>query len=364
MPWKEGNEYSSAKVLDMQRRLVNADYFAMVTVTPQSAKAVDRAVPVDVELTPAKRNIYSAALYASTDRGIGVELGAQRRWLNARGHKGRAEIDYAQRLQAIELSYRIPLPGPKQRVLGFATTYRDETTESSVSQTEKFVTNVARKWGDYTGVYGLQFLAGDFEIGSEDGYSSLLFLEGAFTRSHSDQPAFARRGFSYTVSARFTPVDSLTDTGFASAQLEVKWLRALGTDTRLILRGEVGEMEVDDFDQLPPELRFFAGGDRSIRGFGYEEIGSRNAAGDVIGGNRLVEASVELEQYWRKGFGGAIFVDAGDAFLNDDFVMHMGAGVGVRWKSPVGVLRLDLAYPIESVDADSWQIHFNIGPDF
>jgi len=362
--WKEGDEYSSAKVLDMQRRLVNADYFATVTVTPQPAKAVERAVPVDVELTPAKRDIYSAALYASTDRGIGVELGAQRRWLNDRGHKGRAEIDFAQRLQAIELSYRIPLPGPKQRVLGFATTYRDETTDSSVSQTEKLVANVSRRWGDYTATYGLQVLSGDFEIGSERGNSSLLFIEGAFTRSHSDQPTFARRGFSYTLSARFTPVDSLTDTGFASVQLETKWLRALGVDTRLILRGEVGEMEVDDFDQLPPELRFFSGGDRSIRGFGYEEIGSRNAAGDVIGGNRLVEASVELERYFRKNYGAAVFVDAGDAFLNNDFVLHMGAGVGIRWKSPVGVLRLDVAYPVESIDSNSWQIHFNIGPDF
>jgi translocation and assembly module TamA len=111
-------------------------------------------------------------------------------------------------------------------------------------------------------------------------------------------------------------------------------------------------------------LRFFSGGDRSIRGFGYEEIGSRNAAGDVIGGNRLVEASSEIEYYWRKNLGAALFVDAGDAFLGEDFVLHMGVGAGVRYKSPVGVLRLDVAYPLESIDQTGWQIHFNIGPDF
>lgn len=364
VPWTEGERYSSSKVLDMQRRLVNGDYFATVTVTPQTSGIVEHAVPIDVNLTPAKRNIYSAALYASTDRGLGVELGAQRRWLNSRGHKGRADIDYAQRYQAIELSYRIPLPGHKQRVLGLATTYRDETTESSVSQTEKVVANVSRKWSDFTFVYGLQFLAGDFEIGSERGNSSLTFLEGAFTQSHSDQATFSRRGFSYTLSGRFTPVESLTDTRFASVQLESKWLHAIGENTRLILRGEVGTMEVDDFNQLPPELRFYSGGDRSIRGFGYEEIGSRNAAGDVIGGDRLVEANADLEWYFRKNLGAAVFVDAGDSFLGDDFVLHMGAGVGVRWKSPVGVMRLDLAYPIESIDSNGWQIHFNIGPDF
>jgi translocation and assembly module TamA len=133
---------------------------------------------------------------------------------------------------------------------------------------------------------------------------------------------------------------------------------------RLIARGEIGRIDADDFDQLPPELRFFSGGDRSIRGFGFEEIGSRNAAGDVIGGDHLVEASLEVERYWRKNLGAAVFVDAGDAFLGDDFSLHVGAGAGLRWKSPVGVLRLDLAYPVKSVDSSSWQIHFNIGPDF
>jgi translocation and assembly module TamA len=364
MPWREGDDYSSKQLLEIQQRLVGGDYFSTVTVQPHPEKATDLNVPVEVALTPAKRDIYSAALYASTDRGVGVDFSVQRRWLNDKGHKGQAEFDLAQRLKAVELSYRIPLPGRKQRMLSFAGTYRDEQTESSISQTEKLAANVARKWSSYTSVYGLQLLSGDFEIGSEDGNSSLFFFEGALSRSQADQPAFARRGYSYNLSARFTPTEAVSDTRFASLDLEVKWLRALGTNTRLILRGEVGVMEVDDFDLLPPELRFFAGGDRSIRGFGYEEIGSRNAAGDVIGGDRLIEGTIELEHYWRRGFGAAVFVDAGDAFLGEDFILHVGTGVGLRWKSPVGVLRFDLAYPIESVDSSGWQIHFNIGPDF
>jgi translocation and assembly module TamA len=364
VPWKAGDAYASSQVLDFQRRLVGADYFGTVTVQPHPEKAVERAVPIEVTLTPAKRTIYSAALYASTDRGAGVELGLQRRWLNSLGHKGQADVDIAQRLQALELSYRIPLPGQRRRVLSFAGTYRDETTESSVSQTEKLAINVSRKWGNFTNVYGLQFLAGDFEIGSERGNSSLTFLEGALSWATSDQPTFARRGFSYTLSARYTPVEDWTDTRFGSLRLDTKWLQALGERTRLILRAEAGKIDAGDFDLLPPELRFFAGGDRSIRGFGFEEIGSRNAAGDVIGGDQLVEGGVELEYYWRKNLGAAVFVDAGDAWLGSDFSLHVGAGVGVRWKSPVGVMRLDFAYPVEAIDASGWQIHFSLGPDF
>jgi len=364
LPWREGEEYSGTQVLEFQRRLVGADYFATVSIQPHPEKEVDGAVPVEVTLSPAKRNIYSAAVYASTDHGAGVELGVQRRWLNSRGHKGQAEIDYAQRYQALELSYRMPLPGRRSRVLSIAGTYRDETTESSVSQTEKLAANVSRKWGRFTNMYGLQFLAGDFEIGSEDGYSSLTFLEGAVSYARSDQPAFAHRGFSATLSGRYTPFEAWTDTRFASLRLDTKGLVAFGENTRLILRAEAGKIDAGDFDLLPPELRFYAGGDRSIRGFGFEEIGSRNAAGDVIGGDHLVEGSVEMEYYWRKNLGAAVFVDAGDAFLADDFFLHVGAGAGVRWKSPVGVMRLDLAYPLESVDSSGWQIHFSLGPDF
>jgi len=364
LPWKEGDKYSSAQVLEFQRRLVGADYFGTVTVQPHPEKAVERAVPIEVTLSPAKRTIYSAALYASTDRGAGVELGVQRRWLNSLGHKGQADVDVAQRLQALELSYRVPLPGQRRRVLSFAGTYRDETTESSVSQTEKLAVNVSRKWGNFTNVYGLQFLAGDFEIGSERGNSSLTFLEGALSWAKSDQPTFAQKGFSYTLSARYTPVEAWTDTRFGSLRLDTKWLRALGENTRLILRAEAGKIDAGDFDLLPPELRFFAGGDRSIRGFGYEEIGSRNEAGDVIGGDYLLEGSIEFEHYWRKNLGAAVFVDAGDAWLGSDFFLHVGAGAGIRWKSPVGVLRLDFAYPVESIDASGWQIHFSLGPDF
>jgi len=362
--WKEGDPYSSSQVLDLQRRLVGADYFGTVTVQPHPEAAVDRAVPIEVTLSPAKQTIYSAALYASTDRGAGVDLGVQRRWMNELGHKAQAEVDVAQKLQALVLSYRIPLPGTRSRVLSLASTYKDETTESSVSETGKLAASVSRKWSGFTSSYGLQWLHGDFEIGSERGNSSLVFFEGALSYAKSDQPTFARHGFNYTLSARITPVEAWTDTRFASVRLESKWLHAYRENTRLILRGEVGYMNVDDFDQLPPELRFFSGGDRSIRGFGFEEIGSRNAVGDVIGGDHLIEASVELEHYWRKNLGAAVFADGGDAFLGEDFRLHVGVGAGIRYKSPVGVLRLDLAYPIKSIDENSWQIHFNIGPDF
>jgi translocation and assembly module TamA len=137
-----------------------------------------------------------------------------------------------------------------------------------------------------------------------------------------------------------------------------------GRQQRLITRLSLGAMVVDDFNQLPPELRFFAGGDRSIRGFDYQQLGTTNAAGLVIGGEYLAVGSIEFERYFLPKWGAAVFVDGGDAFRTGEFDMNIGAGIGVRWRSPVGVVRVDVAKPVsDSVGGDSIRFHVTIGPD-
>ena len=123
-----------------------------------------------------------------------------------------------------------------------------------------------------------------------------------------------------------------------------------------------GYMVVKDFDALPPELRFFAGGDRSIRGFDYQQIGDLDEKGEVIGGKYQAIGSAEYEHYFLPKWGAAVFVDAGDAFTKQ-FKTNVGAGVGVRWKSPVGLVRVDVARPLVSDFEHEWRIHIIIGPD-
>ena len=140
-------------------------------------------------------------------------------------------------------------------------------------------------------------------------------------------------------------------------------MRPAGTDSRLILRASLGALATGNFDALPPELRFFAGGDRSVRGFDYQAIGERNATGGVIGGRRLAVASVEYEHYFLERWGAAVFVDAGDAF-SSSFGANVGAGIGLRWKSPVGLLRLDFALPVRTdLEDEGLRFHVVIGPD-
>lgn len=363
IPWKEHDYYSPDELLAFQQRMVDADYFGTVNVQPDVEHMQDLDVPINVELSPAKRTIYTAGVYVSTDTGPGAKVGMQRRWVNNLGHKFNVDIDNAQRLKAITTGYKIPLPGPDDKSLNFGVTYRDENTTTSQSRMQRGVFNETRKWHDFTRTVGLQYLAGTFEIADESSYSKVFFAEGTLSKKNANDFFFPRRGYSVAFGLRFAPESALTDTSFSQITADAKWIHRLRRNERLILRTSLGAMVVKDFDELPPELRFFAGGDRSIRGFDYQELGSTNDQGKVIGGTYLTVVSAEVEHYFLPKWGAALFVDGGDAFRTGDFSMNIGAGIGARWRSPVGIVRLDIGKPVVSELRSAIHFHISIGPD-
>lgn len=363
VPWETGDYYSPEQLLLFQQKLIDADYFSTVTVLPDLANEKSVEVPIDVTLAPAKRSVYTATAYISTDTGPGVRLAATRRWINRRGHKADVSIDNAQRLQAIATSYRIPLPGRDDRSYNFGATYRDENTATSTSRNTRATANETRHWHGFTRTLGVQYLSGNFDIADEQTSSTLVYAEATLSKKQANDLFFPRRGYSIALGARLAPGAGLGDAKFSQVTADAKWIRAFGRRQRVLLRGSLGVMAVDDFDQLPPELRFFAGGDRSVRGFDYQEIGSTNAAGKVVGGQYLTVASAEYERYFLRNWGAAVFVDAGDAFRSAEFNLNVGAGVGVRWRSPVGIVRVDFAKPVSSTLSDNIRFHITIGPD-
>jgi len=375
IPWHTGDYYSPDELLAFQQRLVDADYFATVSVQPDLKSAEGLDVPIKVELSPAKRTIYTAGAYVSTDTGPGVKLGVQRRWVNDSGHKFQADIDYAQRLQAISTSYRIPLPGPNEKSLNFGVTHRNEDTETSKSKNDRVAINETRKWLGFTRTLGVQYLAGTFEIADENRVTHLAYGEVTLTRKEANDYFFPRRGWSIAFATRFAPESVLSDTSFSEFTADGKYILPMGRRQRLLMRLSLGTMIVDDFNQLPPELRFFAGGDRSIRGFDYQGLGSTKSVEVVqedgttkevkyvIGGTQLAVGSIEFERYFLPNWGAAVFVDGGDAWRTGEFNMNIGAGIGARWRSPVGVVRLDIGKPVKSELAHGVQFHITIGPD-
>ena len=106
----------------------------------------------------------------------------------------------------------------------------------------------------------------------------------------------------------------------------------------------------------------FAGGDRSVRGYDFETLGPVDADGLVIGGSNLLEGSLEFDYLFKPQWAVAVFADTGSAFNNSDVDLSTGAGLGVRWYSPVGPIRLDLAHPLDD-PGTSVRVHISLGLD-
>ena len=159
-----------------------------------------------------------------------------------------------------------------------------------------------------------------------------------------------------------------SDASFGQIHLRASWFKGIGERNRLIVRGELGHTFTDVLVGIPPSLRFYAGGDRSIRGYDWREVGPRIPARDgrrafAIGAKNVVTASVEFERYFTDTIGAAVFVDSGDAFDGTSPEWRTGVGIGARYKSPVGPLKLDIARGLDNPDS-SFTIGLSIGAEF
>jgi translocation and assembly module TamA len=381
VPWREGDFYTQDKVLELQQRLIDADYFSIAQVQPDIERAHDAIVPIKIVLAPAKRTIYTGGVFIGTDTGPGVRGGVERRWVNQRGHKAKIEAIVAERLATLAAIYQIPLAGPNNHSLNFGANYRDEDTDTSQSRTFGLAATDSSIWRGWTRTYGLKFITGDFDVANIPGNTTLLYPEISIARKQADDPTFVRKGYSLTLVARGSAF--VSDADFATVTADAKWIRGLGDHGRFIARGSFGATHVNDFDKLPPELRFFAGGDRSIRGYAYQTIGpplpeelvpealARCAADKdldcdhlIIGGKDLLVASAEYEYYFKPNWGIATFIDTGDAFSTfNDYRQKVGVGFGARWRSPVGMVRVDLGFPVHDSENHGVELHIVIGPD-
>jgi len=155
----------------------------------------------------------------------------------------------------------------------------------------------------------------------------------------------------------------LSSASFLQLVLTGKFVRRVMPRTRLIARASAGRTWTQQFPQLPPNIRFVTGGDNTVRGYGFETLGPRNEEGAIVGGDYLLVGSVETDYKLLEQWALAAFFDTGNALSESTaFFLAKGAGIGVRWLSPVGPVRLDLAYGFNK-PSESWRIHFTVGPD-
>ncbi|WP_459869363.1 autotransporter assembly complex protein TamA [Endothiovibrio diazotrophicus] len=361
-----GDPYDLDALLDLERALRDADYFDSVEVTPLRRQAdADHRVPIRVRLEERKRSKFTFGLGYGTDTGPRLGVGWERRRLNRAGHRFQSDLRLSGVGNRLNASYLIPGEHPETERWTLAAGWETDNTDSRDSES----LTLGAAWRHQRAGWGeelsLRYLDEDYTTASDSGESELVIPAVAWSRSWGDGGLEVRRGARLELELSGAAEGFLSDANFTKATAHGKLILPLdpfgGDAGRLLLRGDLGVIATDEFNALPASLRYYAGGDQSVRGYDYESLGPRDANGKVAGGRYLLVGSAEYEHRLSGPWSGALFIDAGNAFDSTDDPLMVGAGFGLRWRSPVGPVRVDLA---RALDGDGgWQLHLRVGPD-
>ena len=362
--FKPGDPYNANDLLKLQGDLNSSPYFSQIQINAPP-DAATHVAPVEVALEPNKQRKYSAGVGYGTDTGARVRLKAEQRWLNRRGHHAEEELLWSPIKTILGGKYYIPGDDPTTDTYTLNAGYsRQDYKEQNYEQF-----TLGGGWqqqdGKWLKNYNLSYQYEEFSVGDEPTRSSLLLIPGLnWTWIDADDRLYPTRGLLFGFELRGASTALLSDLDFVQGVLHLKGVYALNETSRFIARGDAGTTLISQgFENLPTSLRFFAGGDASVRGYAYNSIGPTDDESVVIGGKNLLVGSLEYEHRVWDGWSLAAFVDSGDAFDGASPELKTGAGVGLRWRSPVGPVRIDLASGLDRPPGDTFRFSFSIGPE-
>lgn len=362
VPFRPGDPYSASELLRLQRNLADSEQFENIEVSPKVEEAVDLQVPIEVTLIARPPSRYTFGLGYGTDTGARGRIGYERRRLNTSGHRFGSELRVSEIGNHIDARYRIPLENPSTDFLAYTAVWEEERTETSTRRTTALAASVTRLIWDWQRTFTLSLEREEFVVGTDEGVSQLVIPQITLQRVRIHSRTAPTTGWRVAAILKGAAEQFASDTTFTQGVAHVKYILRAGDNSRLIARGSAGSSWVDEFSQLPASQRFFAGGDYSVRGYAYNSLGPKDAAGNVIGGENLLVGSVEYEQILTQRFGAAIFYDVGNAYDVSSVSLAEGAGIGLRWRLLFGTLGLDVAWALSEPDRP-YRIHLTIGPE-
>ncbi|AOY87184.1 hypothetical protein BKP64_02745 [Marinobacter salinus] len=363
--FEPGTPYHTDEIAKLNRDLSNSGYFSVVDIDARPSSAVDGVIPVQVAVSRRDRRSVSAGVGFSTDVGPRLRGTWREHWINPMGHKRGAETELSIPRQNLTTWYELPLDPPMTDLIRLTAGYQREDIENVES--ERFT--LGQQWQHQLDTGWLQVLSlrlenESYNIGNvEEGTSTLLLPGAGYSKLHVDHALDPSQGYRLQFDVTGSHRAALSDVDILHVNALAKGLFTVFGRHRFLGRVQFGGVATNDFEDVPPSLRFFAGGDQSVRGYGYETLSPDNDDGVPVGGRYLLVGSGEYQYQFADKWRVALFVDHGNA-VNDLFdPLATGAGIGLRWISPVGSLRLDIAKGVNPEFGGEWRIHFSMGPE-
>lgn len=346
----------------------------------------DKKVPVIVTLNADRLNSIETGFGYGTDTGFRVRGQYRRSIVNSRGHSFDANMEVSQIRQAIDTRYNIPYKHPLNDYISIIGGFEREVddnigqnitleTQSAVIGAERIIKNPLGGWQhtygvryrldelNQRGVVDASNLPDAFKVPGSDSNQQALLFGYTLSKTSSNNNINPTRGFKQTYKLQVASDSVASDANMIIPTAGWRFIYSLGEndDHQFVGRTDLGYIFTDEFQKVPYNIRYFAGGDDSIRGFDYKSLAPEQF-GYKIGGQALAVGSLEYNYQFKEGWRAAIFSDFGNAYDKDfNTPTAYSVGVGIRWKSPVGPIRIDVASGI-SDDNHPIRLHFFIGP--
>jgi translocation and assembly module TamA len=360
-PFQPGQPYDADAVAELRRRLVASGHFDSIDVSPALDELAAGSVPVVARLRPLPRRETAVGAGFATDIGPRLRASYLDRFIGSRGRQLDAQVAWSPVVAEATVSLKVPSERPASSFRAFDAGFRHEETDDTSGDSVSVGGRQFTQWpSGWRRTLFVDVAWESFRLGDTSGQSLLVVPGVRAEHLRSDTGGRFERGHRLLAEVRATHTALLSGASFAQARIEAAGSIALGARARAVGRVAFGGTWVDGFSDLPPSYRFFAGGDQSVRGYDYRALGPRDAAGSVVGGRHMAVASVELERAVSERWSLAAFVDAGNAFDSGLPGLRAGAGAGVRYRTPIGSLRVDLAQPVDG-RGSGLRVHVGIG---
>ncbi len=357
----EGDPYTLDSLLRTQYVLDDSQYFSLVDIDSGEPDRAARTVPIKIQAEPSRKHRFAVSAGYATDTRARGRFTWDNRRVNASGHRFKTELIASSVVTEISARYVIPVMDVALEKLEFTALANEEELGDTFSQRYEIGAGLTEALGRWQRVLFLRFsdekTTFPFDgVNPEYSTRQFLIIPGI---SYSTLPSYVVGGtlrpYNVYAELRGSPSTFGSEASFLQLRVQAERLFRLAPQWHLRLRGEIGASWVADFSDLPASQRFFAGGDRSVRGFDLNELSPppeplpgqpTRTLKTSVGGKNLLTGTIEFERDLPRNFALAAFYDAGNAFNEWGDPLEYSVGLGLRYRIAVASLGVDIAQPL------------------
>ena len=363
LTYHPGDVYSHKELHRTRLSFYGANRFDDILIVPLMDEIADQRLPISIKLVPGKQQRLRPGIGYGTNTGARISLDYRNMQVAETPHAYFLDLSLAEKMQFFETRYAIPRPGNSDNNLIGTIGLRRE--DLSTYTTQMIYAEGEHTYGlgyGKTGALYLRYLREDSDVGNDNNIAQLLIPGLRYYQRSYDDLLNPKRGYQFRLEVRGSLDALVSDVTLGQVLAAGSFMMPLSRKLTLHTRVEAATtLKDDELSQVPPSMRFFVGGDNSVRGYAYKSRGPRNEFGDVTGGDSLLVGSIEAEYSLTEQWGLALFYDAGSAFnASHEIEIIQGTGIGVRRYTPIGPIKFDLAYRIDEKD-NGVRLHFSVG---